>query len=162
MDALAEKIGMDPIDLRLKNYSTVCQMDQNKPYTSAGLRECLTEGARAFDWKAGAKPAEGRGTWVRGVGVAAGMWGSQSGPPSTVRVSLYPDGSATLNMGAADLGTGTKTVMALVVAEELGVPLGSHPDRERGHRAPPNSHGPAAAARRSSPTLRQSARRRWR
>jgi xanthine dehydrogenase YagR molybdenum-binding subunit len=55
------------------------------------------------------------------------MWGSQSGPPSTVQVSLYPDGSASLNMGAADLGTGTKTVMALVVAEELGVP----PDRIR-------------------------------
>jgi xanthine dehydrogenase YagR molybdenum-binding subunit len=123
MDALAEKIGLDPIDLRLKNYTDLCQMDQNKPYTSAGLRECLTEGARAIDWKESRGRPRANGPWVRGVGVAAGMWGSQSGPPSTVRVSLYPDGSATLNMGAADLGTGTKTVMALVVAEELGVPL---------------------------------------
>jgi xanthine dehydrogenase YagR molybdenum-binding subunit len=114
---------MDPIDLRLKNYSAVCQMDQNKPYTSAGLRECLTEGARAFNWKELRSRPKGDGPWMKGVGVAAGMWGSQSGPPSTVRVSLYLDGSVTLNMGAADLGTGTKTVMALVVAEELGVPL---------------------------------------
>src|SRR5579885_2515206 len=123
MDALAEKIGMDPVEFRIKNYSAVCQMQQNKPYTSAGLRECLTEGARAFNWKDARLRSKGSGPWVRGVGVAAGMWGSQSGPPSTVRVSLYPDGSASLNMGAADLGTGTKTVMALVVAEELGVPL---------------------------------------
>jgi xanthine dehydrogenase YagR molybdenum-binding subunit len=55
--------------------------------------------------------------------MAAGMWGSAGGPPSTVVVSLYSDGSANLNMGAADLGTGTKTVMAMIVAEELGVPL---------------------------------------
>ena len=51
MDALAEKIGMDPVELRLKNIPTVCQMQQNKPYTSTGLRECLTEGAQAFGWK---------------------------------------------------------------------------------------------------------------
>ncbi len=123
MDALAEKIGMDPVDLRIKNYTPVCQTQQNKPYTSAGLRECLTEGAKAFNWKEARSRPRGSGPWVRGVGVAAGMWGSQSGPPSTARVSLHADGSATLNMGAADLGTGTKTVMALVVAEELGVPL---------------------------------------
>ena len=51
------------------------------------------------------------------------MWGSAGGPPSTAIVRYYPDGSANLNMGAADLGTGTKTVMAMVVAEELGVPI---------------------------------------
>ena len=123
MDALAEKIGMDPVELRLKNISTVCQMDNNKPYTSTGLRECLTEGAQAFNWKESRSRPKGEGPWVRGVGVAGGMWGSQGGPPATVIVKLYADGSANLNMGAADLGTGTKTVMAMVVAEELGVPL---------------------------------------
>jgi len=123
MDALAEKIGMDPVDLRLKNISTVCQMDNNKPYTSTGLRECLSEGARAFNWKESRSRPKGEGPWVRGVGVAGGMWGSQNGPPATVIVKLYADGSANLNMGAADLGTGTKTVMAMIVAEELGVPM---------------------------------------
>jgi xanthine dehydrogenase YagR molybdenum-binding subunit len=122
MDALAEKIGMDPVDLRIRNYTDAGQMEQNRPYTSTGLRECLTQGAQAFSWREARSRSKGNGPWVRGVGVAAGMWGSQSGPPSTVQVSLYPDGSASLNMGAADLGTGTKTVMALVVAEELGVP----------------------------------------
>jgi CO/xanthine dehydrogenase Mo-binding subunit len=123
MDALAEKIGMDPIELRLKNISTVCQMDNNKPYTSTGLRECLTEGAKAFSWQQARGRPKSTGPWVRGVGVAGGMWGSQGGPPATVVVKLYADGSAGLNMGAADLGTGTKTVMAMVVAEELGVPM---------------------------------------
>jgi xanthine dehydrogenase YagR molybdenum-binding subunit len=122
MDALAEKIGMDPIEFRLKNYTPICQL-QNKPYTSAGLRECLTEGAKAFGWSQARSRPKGNGPWLRGVGVASGMWGSQGGPPSTAIVRYYADGSVNLNMGAADLGTGTKTVMALVVAEELGVPL---------------------------------------
>jgi len=45
------------------------------------------------------------------------------GPPSTVIVKLFSDGSVNLNMGASDIGTGTKTVMAMVVSEELGVPI---------------------------------------
>jgi xanthine dehydrogenase YagR molybdenum-binding subunit len=122
MDALAEKIGMDPVELRLKNITTVSQI-QNKPYTSTGLRECLSEGARKFGWKEVRSRAKGDGPWLRGVGVAGGMWGSQSGPASTAIVRYYADGSVNLNIGAADLGTGTKTVMAMVVAEELGVPL---------------------------------------
>ena len=123
MDALAEKIGMDPIDLRLKNYTPLCQVEDNKPYTSAGLRELLTQGAAAFGWKEARARAKGNGPWVRGVGVAGGMWGQAGRPPSTAIVKYYLDGSANLNMGAADLGTGTKTVMAMVVAEELGVPI---------------------------------------
>ena len=54
--------------------------------------------------------------------MASCLWFAGGGnPPSTVIVKLFPDGSANLNMGASDIGTGTKTVMALVVAEELGV-----------------------------------------
>jgi xanthine dehydrogenase YagR molybdenum-binding subunit len=124
MDALAEKIGMDPVELRLKNIPTVSQMNENKPYTSTGLRECLIEGARAFGWKeARSRPRED-GPWVRGAGVASAMRTQGSGPTTAI-VKLYPDGSVNLNMGAADLGTGTRTVMAMIVAEELGVP----PDR---------------------------------
>jgi xanthine dehydrogenase YagR molybdenum-binding subunit len=122
MDSLAEKIGMDPIELRLKNISTICQLE-NKPYTSTGLRECLTEGARVFGWKEARSRPKGDGPWLRGVGVAGGMFGEQFGPPATAIVRVNADGSVDLNIGAADLGTGTKTVMAMVVSEELGVPL---------------------------------------
>jgi CO/xanthine dehydrogenase Mo-binding subunit len=58
----------------------------------------------------------------RGVGMGAGLWiAGGGGPPSTVVLKLFADGSVNLNLGASDIGTGTKTVMALVVAEELGV-----------------------------------------
>lgn len=123
MDALAEKIGMDPVELRLKNVSMLCQVEQNQPYTSNGLPQCLTEGAKAFGWAEARARSKGSGPIVRGVGVAAGMWGSPGRPPATAIVSYYADGSVSLNMGAADLGTGTKTVMAMVVAEELDLPV---------------------------------------
>ncbi|HEX9977325.1 MAG TPA: molybdopterin cofactor-binding domain-containing protein, partial [Acidimicrobiia bacterium] len=94
------------------------------PYTTTGLRQCLTEGAKAFGWDAVRRRSKGDGPVKRGVGVAAGLWiAGDGGPPATVIVKLFPDGSANLNMGASDIGTGTKTVMAMVVAEELGVPL---------------------------------------
>jgi CO/xanthine dehydrogenase Mo-binding subunit len=60
----------------------------------------------------------------QGVGVAAGQWQGGAGcPPATILVKVFADGSANLNMGAADIGTGTKTVMAMIVTEELGIPL---------------------------------------
>jgi xanthine dehydrogenase YagR molybdenum-binding subunit len=126
MDALAEAIDMDPVDMRLKNISLVSQArDGQPPYTSTGFKDCLTEGARAFDWKQARRQiaaADKRGVIRRGVGMAGGLWIAGGGrPPSTIILKLFADGSVNLNMGASDLGTGTKTVMSLVVAEELGV-----------------------------------------
>jgi len=125
MDALAEAIGMDPVEFRLKNVPTVSQGNEGQPpYTTTGLTKCLTEGAKAFGWSGARRRPKGDGPVKRGVGMAAGLWiAGDGGPPSTVIVKLFPDGSANLNMGASDIGTGTKTVMAMVVAEELGLPL---------------------------------------
>lgn len=124
LDALAERLGMDPIELRLKNVPAVSQARNNTPYTSSGLRECLVEGAKAFGWKEARSRAKATGPIRRGVGMAAGMWAAGGGsPPSTVIVKLFADGSANVNMGASDNGCGTKTFMAMIVAEELGVPL---------------------------------------
>jgi xanthine dehydrogenase YagR molybdenum-binding subunit len=128
MDALAEAIKMDPVELRLKNIPLRSQARPgNPPYTTTGLRECLVEGAKAFNWQeAQKKAAETRsgGHVRRGVGMAGALWVvGGGGPPSTVIVKLLSDGSVNLNMGASDIGTGTKTVMAMVVAEELGVAL---------------------------------------
>ena len=126
MDALAEAIGMDPVELRLRNIPSVSQAKPgNPPYTSTGFRQCLVEGAKAFGWEESRKAAgaskKGR-NWRRGVGMAGGMWVSGGGgPPSTIIVKLFADGSVSLNMGASDIGTGTRTVMAMVVSEELGV-----------------------------------------
>ncbi len=129
MDALAEKIGMDPVDFRLKNIPSYSQgRDGNPPYTSTGLRECLIEGAKAFGWKESRKESRetnGNGHLKRGVGVAGGLWFAGGGnPPSTAVVKLFSDGSVNLNMGASDIGTGTKTIMTMIVSEELGVKPG--------------------------------------
>ena len=124
MDALAEAIDLDPVDLRLRNVPEGTQARDDKPYTTEGLRLCIEQGAEAFGWEeARAKAGErSRGHLKRGVGMAAANWYVGDGrPPSTVVVRLYADGTANLNMGASDIGTGTKTVMAMVVAEELGL-----------------------------------------
>lgn len=126
MDALAEAVGVDPVEMRLRNIPSYSQARQgNPPYTTTGLKACLEEGARAFQWKQRRKQTEdtrGEGHLRRGVGAAACLWlAGGGGPPSTVIVKLFSDGSVNLNMGASDIGTGTKTVMAMVVAEELGV-----------------------------------------
>jgi len=126
LDALAATLKMDPVELRLKNIPTYSQAREgNPPYTTTGLRECLEQGARAFRWKETKKEIENSprgGHLRRGVGVASCLWFvGGGGPTSTVIVKLFSDGSVNLNMGASDIGTGTKTVMAMVVSEELGV-----------------------------------------
>jgi len=126
LDSLAEAIHMDPIDLRLKNIPNFSQARSgNPPYTTTGLRECLEKGAVAFGWNDARKilaKTPKSGHIRKGVGVASALWFAGGGnPPSTVILKLFSDGSANLNMGASDIGTGTKTVMAMVVAEELGV-----------------------------------------
>jgi xanthine dehydrogenase YagR molybdenum-binding subunit len=123
LDALAEKIGIDPVELRLKNIPTVSQLRKNRPYTSTGLAACLREGAKAFGWSEARKRPRTKGRVRRGIGVAAGMWGYPGEPNASAIVKLFADGSANLNTGASDLGTGTKTVLAQVVAEELSIPL---------------------------------------
>ncbi|MGE5234927.1 MAG: xanthine dehydrogenase family protein molybdopterin-binding subunit [Acidobacteriota bacterium] len=123
LDALAAKLGLDPVELRLRNVTAVSQLRKDMPYTSTGLAECLRQGARTFGWTEARTRPKGTGPLRRGVGIAAGMWGYPGEPNATAIVKLFADGSANLNTGAADLGTGTKTVMAQVVAEELTVPL---------------------------------------
>lgn len=124
MDALAETIKMDPVELRVKNVPTVSQSRNNQPYTSTGFKQCLLDGAKSFGWQEARRRAKANGAIRRGVGVAGGMWqGGGGSPPSTVIVKVFADGSINLNMGASDNGCGTKTWMAMIVAEELGAPI---------------------------------------
>lgn len=124
LDSIAEALRMDPVELRLKNIPEYSQASPGKmPYTSNGFKECLLEGAKAFKWKekrAELSRAKQTGPIRRGIGMAGGLWFLGGGrPPSTIVLKLFSDGSANLNMGASDLGTGT--IMALIVAEELGL-----------------------------------------
>ena len=123
MDELAAKVGMDPVAFRLQNIPVVSQLRSGQPYTSTGLADCLRNGAEKFGWAAARNRTASKGHLKRGIGIAAGMWGSPGSPSATAILKLYADGSANVNSGAADIGTGTKTLFAQVVAEELGVPV---------------------------------------
>jgi len=160
LDALAAKLGMDPIDLRLKNITTVSQTRNGIPYTSTGFADCLREGARAFGWAAARSRPAPASHLKRGVGVAGGMWqGGAGGPPSTAIVKLFTDGSANLNIGASDIGCGTKTWGAQIVAEELGVAMDrisvEHADTGTTQFATPS--GGSKTAPTESPAIRSAA-----
>jgi CO/xanthine dehydrogenase Mo-binding subunit len=123
MDMLAEKLGIDPVELRIKNFTDFSQTD-NLPYTSTGFKECLIEGAKTFGWKEARAAKKDSGYLKRGVGMAGGMWAmGNGGPPCTAEIRLFADGGVTIKTGAMDIGTGTKTVACMVAAEELGMPL---------------------------------------
>ncbi len=121
VDELAGQLDIDPVELRLRNIPEVAQIEDGIPYTSNHLAACLRNGAEAFGWSEARSQERGEGHLRRGVGAAACFWVYPGGPPSTVIVKLYSDGSVNLNMGASDIGTGTKTWAAMIVAEELGV-----------------------------------------
>ena len=127
IDALAHEIGMCPVEFRRINVPEFSQLDRdNKPYSSTGLAECLERGAEAFGWKEAKAREKGDGYIRRGVGAAAGVWGyGRGGPPYTAVVKMFVDGSVQLTTGAMDIGTGSKTVGCMVVAEELNIPLES-------------------------------------
>jgi xanthine dehydrogenase YagR molybdenum-binding subunit len=163
MDALAEKINMDPVEIRLRNIPSISQ-GRGRPYTTSGLKECIERGAKQFGWKDSVKSAQKHnqsGAHIkRGVGMGACVWFvGGGGPPSTVIIKLFRDGSVNLNMGASDIGTGTKTVMALVAAEELGVKPGviqiEHADTGTTQYATPS--GGSKTVPTESPTVRNAA-----
>jgi len=122
LDELAGAVGIDPLDLRLLNYAE--QSPQRKmPYTSKALREAYLVGAERSGWR---RRREGRAPpapWRRGWGMASQIWGGGGGPPANALVKLLPDGTAEVLCGVQDIGTGTKTIVAQVAAEELGLPL---------------------------------------
>jgi len=121
MDDIAYALKMDPVEFRLKNMTRKFQ-DQ-LPYTSNGLEDCIRRGAEAFEWKKRwHAPNEGSGPLKRGVGMAMGSFASALGRSSAV-IELDSSGIYHLHVGVTDIGTAAKTTMALIAAEELGVPL---------------------------------------
>jgi xanthine dehydrogenase YagR molybdenum-binding subunit len=123
MDALAEKLGIDPLALRLKNYAEKSP-SREQTYSYKGLRRAYEMGAERFGWsERAASTGSNEGPWRRGSGMASQIWGGGGGPPANAIVKLLPDGTAEVVVGVQDIGTGTKTVLTQVAAEELGLPL---------------------------------------
>ncbi|MBV8590068.1 MAG: xanthine dehydrogenase family protein molybdopterin-binding subunit [Acetobacteraceae bacterium] len=123
MDELAARLNIDPVALRLKNY-TDTDPHEGKPFSSKKLRECYAQGAEAFGWsRRNPVPRSMRdGRWLVGLGMATATYPNQRRPASA-RVRLGADGMAVVQSGTQDLGTGTYTVMAQVGADELRLPL---------------------------------------
>ena len=123
MDELAMALKMDPVALRLKNYADQ-DSTEKKPFASKALRACYTQGAEAFGWSTRApEPRSMRnGRMLVGWGMATSTYPTNRRPASA-RVRLLPDGTALVQSGSQDLGTGTYTVMAQVAADELGMPI---------------------------------------
>jgi xanthine dehydrogenase YagR molybdenum-binding subunit len=125
MDELAEATGIDPVELRLRNEPEVGPVS-GLPFSSRNLVGCLHEGARRFGW-ADRDPRPGvrrEGRWLIGTGMAAGIYGAGS-LPSTASVTAEADGTYTVGIAAADIGTGARTALALVAADALDVPASS-------------------------------------
>ncbi|MDR7103797.1 xanthine dehydrogenase family protein molybdopterin-binding subunit [Croceicoccus sp. BE223] len=121
MDALAEKVGIDPIELRLRNIPER-DPESGKPFTSHKLAECLTQGAKAFGWESGPRAPRLRreGEWWIGTGVASGAR-AHFFEAAQVRVTLNADGTALVETDMTDIGTGTYAVLSQVVGEMLGL-----------------------------------------
>ncbi len=122
MDELAEKLNLDPIELRVRNEPTE-DPERHVPYSSRHLIACLQEGARRFGWdKRNPTPGQVRdGRWLVGMGMAAATRGNPL-LPSKANVRLEPDGFATVRMAMTDIGTGTYTILTQIAAEMLGLP----------------------------------------
>lgn len=121
MDELAERLGIDPIELRIRNEPEV-DPETGKPWSSRNLVQCLREGAERFGW-AGRPPARHRdGAWLVGTGVASSVYPTMRQATSTARIR-FADGRYVAEIGAADLGTGAWTVLPQITADALGVDL---------------------------------------
>lgn len=120
LDELANEIGIDPLDLRQKNYSTKNEGDTGIPYSSKGLDQCYRIGAKKIGWQRRNKNP-GKGKICRGLGMASQIWWGVGRPETLVDIKLHSDGSVEVVCGTQDLGCGTRTYMATVTAETLGL-----------------------------------------
>lgn len=123
MDELAVKLGVDPIELRLKNY-TEKDYNEDKPFSSKELRACYRQGAERFGWaRRNPQPRSMReGNNLIGWGMASGVWDA-SQMQASAKAILTADGKLTVSSATADIGTGTYTIMTQIAAEMLGLPI---------------------------------------
>lgn len=121
LDEVAHAIGMDPLEIRLRNYAEEHPI-LGLPWSSKALRECFTEGAERFGWsRRTPEPGSMRdGRWLVGYGLAGVSYPFYQ-VPCQARASVRHDGSAYVRSAATDIGTGTYTVMTQLAAELLGV-----------------------------------------
>ncbi len=126
MDELAEKLGMDPVALRILNDTHVVPSDkpEETPFSTRELVQCLRTGADRFGWEMrDPKPGTKRdGQWLIGMGMASAIRGAPI-MPAGARVTLDTKGMVTVESNMTDMGTGSYTIIGQTAAEMMGVPL---------------------------------------
>ena len=122
MDELAYAANIDPLELRLRNYSTMDEQEK-KPFSSKELEACYQRAATAFGWsKRKMAPRSMRdGNWLVGWGMATATYPARQ-LPASCRATRKADGTFLVQAGTQDLGTGTYTIMTQIAADALGVP----------------------------------------
>ncbi|MET7335346.1 xanthine dehydrogenase family protein molybdopterin-binding subunit [Nonomuraea sp. NPDC005650] len=121
MDELADKLGIDPIELRRRNEPDLDESSK-LPFSTRRLRECYTIGAREFGWhRRDPKPRSRReGNWLIGMGMAAGVYDTVR-VTAQARIRLNADGTAVVEAASSDMGPGTYTSQTQVAADALGL-----------------------------------------
>ncbi|MFF5825833.1 xanthine dehydrogenase family protein molybdopterin-binding subunit [[Kitasatospora] papulosa] len=120
MDELACALGIDPVELRLRN-EPQAEPDSGRPFSSRNLAACLTQGAARFGWNdRDPRPAaREEGPWLLGTGVASATYPVLVSR-SAASAQAAPDGSYRVRVNATDIGTGARTVLAQIAASVLG------------------------------------------
>jgi xanthine dehydrogenase molybdenum-binding subunit len=131
LDEIAEELGMDPVEIRIKNAVRAGDLNPltGLPLGNVGFIECLKRGAEKIGWYRKRDEYRNKaGRFRRGIGVACGSHNTGTFPSvvpefSSAIVSVNEDGTVNLLTGVADLGTGSSTTLAQIVAETIGVNL---------------------------------------
>jgi xanthine dehydrogenase YagR molybdenum-binding subunit len=146
MDELAVALGMDPIELRIRNEPQT-DPDSGRPWSSRNLVACMREGAERFGWHArDPRPRSARdGRWLVGTGMAGSTYPRYKTPGSQAQIELLEDGRYAVRIGAMDVGTGTWTALTQLAAEALGVAI-ERVALEIGDTALPFSNVPGGSA----------------
>lgn len=123
MDELAYRLGMDPVQLRLRNDAT-SDLYANLPFSSRGLAACLRQGAESFGWEQRNPTPRSRqeGPLLIGMGVSGAAYHTGRNPASAV-ARVHDDGTALVASATSDMGPGTYTSMSQVAADALGLPI---------------------------------------
>ena len=122
MDELAEKLNLDPIELRKRNEPAE-DPQKSIPFSSRRLVDSMDEGAKLFGWDRRGKPAsDRRGDWWHGIGMASASRSNML-QKSSAKVSVDGQGRATVETAMTDIGTGSYTILAQIAAELLGLPI---------------------------------------
>jgi xanthine dehydrogenase YagR molybdenum-binding subunit len=123
IDELAVELGMDPIELRIRNEPDK-DPTQGTPFSSRHIVEAYRAGAERFGWNQRTAPGARReGEWLVGMGCATGTYPYYRMPGGAVRITLARDGRATVAVAAHEMGMGTSTVNTQIAAERLGLAL---------------------------------------